>query len=656
MPLRPRPQERLAPGELPPPKVAWLHPLELARTAYHAWLSQVATSYLDRREVLAALDRRPSQPDGPPPDPWSGQPPVSRDSAAYWSSTTRQTEGIWIDFVADIGDSWEATHAVATLMAQRELNVRGREMPLPHADLVVLGGDLVYPAPTRHSYRRRTCEPLGSAFPQEEQPSKTKPELPIRPRRLVAIPGNHDWYDGLTSFVREFCQGGSLGGWQLVQGRSYFALKLMKGWWVWGIDIALDTRIDPAQQTYFFDIVTNQNGCREPRFDRGDRIILCTAKPSWLPSSRYSDDAYKNLEFFVRELIVPHGGVVATMLSGDLHHYSRYESDEGHQFITSGSGGSYLMGTHHLPAEVRPFKVPPKKEEAESSPYLHSAFVRSGFTYPSQSDSRRLALGALRLAFRRVNIPFCLTVGLIAFWTARMFDRVAPGLLTTEWGSRHAVSWRFDMLAMLSALVVVMGCGWFAAATNKKARPLLTWPWGLAHGMGQLAVAVILALLLMPHPLQRLGAAGPPYLTLPGPFMPVAHALSVIGDAAVFVLIAGWIGATLVGAYLTVSDRMLRWHANEVFAAQSICDYRSFVRIHLAANGHATIYPIGLRHVPRWWRSRLVRTDSDPQYEPMDAELLPHLIEGPIDVLVSQPGWSAAAPVSVPPSNVVMTG
>jgi hypothetical protein len=149
-------------------------------------------------------------------------------------------------------------------------------------------------------------------------------------------------------------------------------------------------------------------------------------------------------------------------------------------------------------------------------------------------------------------------------------------------------------------------------------------------------IAVVLALLLMPHPLHRLGAPSPPYLHVPAPYMPLAQALSALGDATVFVLIAGWIGASFVGVYLTLSDRLLRWHHNEVFAAQSICDYRSFVRIHLAANGHATIYPIGLRHVPRSWRSRLARRDSDPLYEPTDAELLPHLIEGPIDVMVAQ--------------------
>ena len=67
------------------------------------------------------------------------------------------------------------------------------------------------------------------------------------------------------------------------------------------------------------------------------------------------------------------------------------------------------------------------------------------------------------------------------------------------------------------------------------------------------------------------------------------------------------------------------------------------MRIHLEPSNKFTIYPIGLRHVPRSWRSRLVRPlKSDPHYEPTDAELLPHLIEGPIEVNVSQTNWPSA--------------
>ena len=40
-----------------------------------------------------------------------------------------------------------------------------------------------------------------------------------------------------------------------MQRRSYFAVKLTPGWWLWGIDIALDTSIDPPQQAYFLNLL-----------------------------------------------------------------------------------------------------------------------------------------------------------------------------------------------------------------------------------------------------------------------------------------------------------------------------------------------------------------------------------------------------------------
>jgi hypothetical protein len=49
-------------------------------------------------------------------------------------------------------------------------------------------------------------------------------------RKLFALPGNHDWYDGLGAFDNLFCQnrdpllernGRRIGGWRCVQHRSY---------------------------------------------------------------------------------------------------------------------------------------------------------------------------------------------------------------------------------------------------------------------------------------------------------------------------------------------------------------------------------------------------------------------------------------------------
>jgi hypothetical protein len=67
-----------------------------------------------------------------------------------------------------------------------------------------------------------------------------KPELPPGVGSLGAylgpqcycIPGNHDWFDGLDTFLKKICQRSWLGGWLLPQQHSFFALALPHGWCV----------------------------------------------------------------------------------------------------------------------------------------------------------------------------------------------------------------------------------------------------------------------------------------------------------------------------------------------------------------------------------------------------------------------------------------
>ena len=80
----------------------------------------------------------------------------------------------------------------------------------------------------------RTCQ-ATAALEQYEGPS------------CFAIPGNHDWIDGLETFQRHIQHRGWLGGWLLPQEASYFALRLPQGWWLFGLDLALLDDIDMCQ-------------------------------------------------------------------------------------------------------------------------------------------------------------------------------------------------------------------------------------------------------------------------------------------------------------------------------------------------------------------------------------------------------------------------
>jgi hypothetical protein len=69
--------------------------------------------------------------------------------------------------------------------------------------------------------------------------------------------GVTDWIDGLRTFMRNICHKRWLGGWLMPQKKSYFALQLPKGWWVFGLDLALDADIDRDQFHLIYLIFCN---------------------------------------------------------------------------------------------------------------------------------------------------------------------------------------------------------------------------------------------------------------------------------------------------------------------------------------------------------------------------------------------------------------
>ena len=140
--------------------------------------------------------------------------------------------------------------------------------------------------------------------------------------------------------MRVFGQQSWIGGRQSVQTRSYFAAALPARWWLWGIDIQSDAYLDSAQIRYFRDVGT--------AIGAGDRLILCTAKPSW--AEGHEPNAYRNLAY-VEKNLVPDRCEAVLMISGDSHHYARYRSDTGREKITAGGGGAFLSATHALETE-----------------------------------------------------------------------------------------------------------------------------------------------------------------------------------------------------------------------------------------------------------------------------------------------------------------
>ncbi|MGZ3460601.1 MAG: hypothetical protein ACXU86_19105, partial [Archangium sp.] len=291
-----------APPQRPPGRkmVSWYDPLVLATTGMRAIISATIGHQADRRllDALATPKVEPSD--------------FSVDAAG------RPREELWLDFVADLGDGWDSTYAVAVEVSKPTLTLKdetGTPYETRAGEVLVFGGDEVYPTASVKEYEERTLRPWTAAM-RGQRPAP----------HLFAIPGNHDWYDGLVSFMRLFCQGRHPASWQTHQRRSYFAVKLPQGWWLLGTDMQLESDLDDPQVRYFQEVAKQMRN--------EDRVILCLAEPAWLvahmrpPGQRdYLDN---NLDFLEEQVL---GKKVSVFLTGDIHHYRRHANDEGRQKI-----------------------------------------------------------------------------------------------------------------------------------------------------------------------------------------------------------------------------------------------------------------------------------------------------------------------------------
>jgi Calcineurin-like phosphoesterase len=499
---------------------------------------------------------------------------------------------IWIDYVADTGDGWNPTYAVAYHLARPALDLNGaggETHRTRRGDLLVFGGDQVYPSASRKQYKQRLVEPFRTALRYSDQPS---PEV-------FAIPGNHDWYDSLVNFTRLFCSRRWFNGWLSPQRRSYFALKLPHGWWLLGIDVQLTSDLDPAQIEFFAGVAR--------RMGEGDRIILCTAEPHWLQTKvfeKYGEEYNEsNLAFLENNVL---GKRVSLFLAGDLHYYQRHESDDGTQKIVSGGGGAFLSPTHS--ADV--------------------AELRGGFrlksNFPDERTSRRLTWR--NLLFPYLNPRFGFLTAILYFlmsWEV-MADIGRYGL--GEIGPAFGATVRLALLHAGAVFWILFILGGFVAFTNSKSK-LYRWAGGLLHGGAHLGAAFLIGWGATYLTVTTLGLEfqSPPQLLL----------------AAALIFAGGWVaGSLLVGVFLLVSLNAFGCLQNSAFSSLRIEDWKNFLRIKIDRQGRLTVYPVGIRRVPRRWKRRAAGAEG-PELVPDDPRATePELIEPPV-LLKHRPGAHA---------------
>lgn len=327
------PFDQLRDNELPP-MVRWYDPRLLARVGVRTMVSSVFGQYADQRLIQAATDQTADSDllkrydfTDPNAVTWQNRIFVEPSSQAYW-----------VDYIADVGDGFESTYTLAYLLAQEQLTPTGATEPLRHGDVLIMGGDQCYPQATREDYKKRLQTPYEWAL-----------DVPRAERKLFAIPGNHDWYDGLASFDSLFCAsrdklsnglGTRIGGWQCLQHRSYWALRMPHRWWIWGTDIQFSKYLDVSQVNYFRSVAAQMN--------EGDKLIICMAQPNWLMADFAGADDEQNF-FKITSIARDRGIQICAIVAGDWHHYAHYFAHEiGVHFFTSGGGGAFLHPTHQL--------------------------------------------------------------------------------------------------------------------------------------------------------------------------------------------------------------------------------------------------------------------------------------------------------------------
>jgi hypothetical protein len=641
--------------------VRWFDPMELFRAGAQALLSSLFGSFADKRELQAALN-----------SPQPGRLHQYADRATPF----------WFDYVADIGDGFDATYSIAWLLAQPSLRLEGEPELTERGHILLMGGDEVYPSASRAAYQNRSVGPYRAAFPYTPDEANAP--------HLYALPGNHDWYDGLSAFLRQFAQHDQrwVGAWRTQQRRSYFARELPGNYWLWGVDIQLHADIDSPQLLYFHESAR--------ALKPGDRVILATAEPSWVKEAEGDHAGYQSLLLLMRE-VEDHQARVVLVLTGDSHHYAHYEDAKGPpnehtHFITAGGGGAFLHGTHTLPPSIG---VPASTDPARQNERRE---LTRGKIFPVAAESRRLIRANIG-KFPLTNWQFLLLWVVPWLWLALLLvtdgDLNGEGIVARLAGSLSgsAIANRTWLLVSLVVTFSVGAIGRMVFATHPAEQkpadgkqPPLNWRkavdvcmWfalgfalvGIATaGVGQpswLVYADSPAHVLFESLARNLSAWG---LVLALPSASAAYvcrphrwewdlagrvlcgwlhgALYVVSWLIVAVLVAklallsSWLGtwfwvvvtpllaavssSWLFAGCLWFTGQYQRALLNDAFSAIGIEDYKNFLRLRIDPNGALTVFCVGLEHISRGWRVQEEGGPSDP-YLVTDTPPRPHLIE-----------------------------
>lgn len=462
--------------------------------------------------------------------------------------TERLGRDLWIDFVADTGDDVEVSERVAGLITRvYELPDPETAEPLvaPRGEILFFGGDTAYPVATSEEINNRVMVPFNRVLSLCDDG---------RPRVLLGIPGNHDWYDGLDGFARmfrvrpeqdedearpsivnieqhavekyadwarEFMKGGHIGkpktlnmiGYQPMQSASYFVLPLTPKLHLFAVDRQL-RRLDYRQRRFF-----SEWRLQHPQM--APWIVL----PD--PPFKFGEPA-KNGMLMARALNLRLGEERALVMTGDIHHYERW-SEHATDFVTAGGGGAFLH-----PARIHQRRLAPRAVE-----------------WPGPRQSARLLMGVpWKVARGRSGFIPHLVYALM-FAPQTLIALTAGALLSAQLGATLVV------LLVTAPIYALIG------GVRRGRRPLV---YCLATLAG--AITAVIPLCMLHATSAGLHALG--------------RSPDLVVEAAIALLLSSFTSAFVFGGYLALLTRVGLEHT-QAFTALDHPGFKHFLRLRVHA-------------------------------------------------------------------------
>jgi hypothetical protein len=319
-----------------------------------------------------------------------------------------------------------------------------------------------------------------------------------RPRVLIGIPGNHDWYDGLDGFGRMFRaregsvdrasmvpddevdRGGQIGhlidwveafrvghyvikrptlpliGYTPVQNASYFSLNLAPDLDLWGVDRQLRT-VDYGQRNHF---LTERNDAPE----RGLVVMIADPAYAMLEPYHIGQRVLQSLQLDL-ERDAP------LVLTGDTHHYCRQHFG-GAVHVIAGGGGAFVHPARIARAGFEPpaaeFPGPRASEALAWQVPFAVAFGRAGLVIHA---SAALLYSPLLAVFSAGGDPWVatMTIGAIITFVGAVVGgwRKSKPLTIAVMAAVTALVIAFvpwGMMAVAEALAPGVPLGWHAIA------------------------------------------------------------------------------------------------------------------------------------------------------------------------------------------------